>query len=525
MNKEAKKIYILFFAANTFIAVIGAIRIFYATQWGVWAFSDSASYFSAARNLIQGQGMIIKKVTGGIDYYQLFPPFYPMVLGVSGWLTKNYFTAARWINIITFGFFLFISGLVLFNQTKKPLISLIAPALLLVSPMMVADFTGAMTEPIFLMMMMLSFLVFSLLIKEPNISLTFVFILATSLMPITRYVGIVFIFTNFIFLIFFIRKPLKMRILFSSIITFFSSIPILAWFFYLQNVTGRIGGRGFQFNASLAGNFFDGLKIVYDVFKTFLPYNGLYENVISTNTRFILLLAVFIFLISASISILLKRPGINKSNEISLNNYLLFPVNIIAFILFIGFSYSITNRSYVIDHRQISPLIPMIIITSLLSFSVLISSLKFPRVLLKIGILCIYAFIFRYYFFTSGTLVRDLHENGYGYTARQYQESGIVEAIKQIPPDMEIISNMSGFILLHDNRLPIQVDQFHSHMYGSGAEYGESKFRNKRAALVLLRPDFNNYYGAQAEELYASLTGGLEVAYQDKAGAIYYFPD
>ena len=255
MNKESKKIYLLFIAANTFVAFIGAIRIFYATQWGVWAFSDSASYFSAARNLIQGQGMIIKKVTGGIDFYQLFPPLYPIVLGVSGWLLKNYFTAARWINIISFGFFLFISGLVLFNQTKKPLISLIAPALLLVSPMMITDFTGAMTEPIFLMIMMFSLLVFSLLMKVPNISYTFVFILATSLMPITRYVGIVFIFTNFIFLIFFIRKPLKMRILFSSIITFICSIPILAWFFYLHNMTGRIGGRGFQINASLAGNF------------------------------------------------------------------------------------------------------------------------------------------------------------------------------------------------------------------------------------------------------------------------------
>ena len=525
MNKESKKEYILFFAVNTFIAFIGAIRIFYATQWGVWAFSDSASYFSAARNLIQGQGMIIKKVTGGIDYYQLFPPIYPIVLSVSGWLSKNYFTAARWINIISFGFFLLISGLVLFNQTKKPLISLIAPALLLVSPMMIADFTGAMTEPIFLMMMMFSFLVFSLLMKEPNISHTLVFILAISLMPITRYVGIVFIFTNFIFLIFFICKPLKMRILFSSIITLISSIPILAWFFYLHNTTGRIGGRGFQINASLAGNFFDGIKIVNDILKTFLPYNGLYENVISANTRFILLFAVFIFLIAATIFILLKSPGRNKSNKISLYNYLLFPVNIIAFILFIGFSYSITNRSYVIDHRQISPLIPMIIITSLFSFFILFSALKFPLMPLNIGILCIYAVIFRYYFFTSDTLVRDLHENGYGYTARQYQESGIIEAIKQIPPDTEIISNMSGFILLHDNRLPIQVDQFHSHMYGSGVEYGESKFRKKRAALVLFRPDFNNYYGAQAEELYTALTGGLEIAYQDKAGAIYYFPD
>ncbi len=334
-----------------------------------------------------------------------------------------------------------------------------------------------------------------------------------------------FIFTNIVFLLFLIREPLKKRIFFSSTVTLVSSIPILAWFFYLINVTNRIGGRGFKIKASLVSNFINGLKNVYDVFKTFLPYNGLYEDVISPNFRFNLLLAVFIFLITAAIYILIKQPAGKRFDGFSFKNYLLFPVYIIAFILFIGFSYSITNRSYVIDHRQISPLIPMIIITSLLSFSVLLSNIKLPRIPLNIIVLCLYAFIFRYYFFSSSTLVRDLHENGYGYTARQYQESGIVDALKKIPADREILSNVSGFVLLYDNRLPIQVDQFHYHMYGSGNEYGEGKFRNQQAALVLFLPDFNNYYGAQAAELYSILTGGLEVAYHDPVSAIYYFPD
>jgi len=524
MNQE-KKINLIFFTANILIAVIGCIRIFYSTNWGVWAFSDSASYFSAARNLIQGQGMIIEKTGGGIDYYQLFPPLYPATLGVVGWLLTNYFTAARWINIMTFGFFLFLSGWVLFNLTKKPAISLIAPALLLVSPMMIADFTGAMTEPIFLMLMMLSFLLVFSLLKEPKFIPSLLFVTVNALLPITRYVGIVIAASNFMILLFFMQKSLKIRILFSSIVTFIGSIPILAWFYYLYNITDRIGGRKFQLAESFVNNFFNGLKVIYDIFKTFLPYNGLYENIISPNIRFNLSLGIFALLITATIYFLTKQVNGKKTDKFNLEKYLIFPIYAIAFIVFICFSYSVTNRSYVIDHRQLSPLIPVIIIISLYSFSILVSYLKIPHIHSNIIILCLYAFIFRFYFFSSRTLVRDLHANGFGYTARQYQESGILDAIKKIPPDRIIISNSAAFVLLHDNRLPVQIDQFYAHRFGSGDAYGESKFRDHQAALLLILPDFNNYYGEQAAELFSVLTDKLQIAYQDPVSAIFYYPE
>jgi hypothetical protein len=524
MNKETNKVRLFFLTINICIAIIGSVRIFYATNWGPWAFSDSASYFSAARNLVQGHGMILKNVDGSIDYYQLFPPLYPIVLGITGWILNNFFTAARWINVLAFGLFLFLSGLLLFNQTKKPVISLMGPAILLVSPMMVTDFTGAMTEPIFLVLMILSFILILSLIKKPSIFHTLAFILATALLPVTRYVGIGFIFINFIILLFFIQKPIKNRFLFSSTITLISSTPILAWFIYLFTLTNRIGGRGFRIKGSLINNFINGLKTVYDIFKGFLPYDGLYEGIISSSIRLNLLIAAFLLLIAASIFCLIKQPVDKKADGSNFKNHIIFPMYIIAFIIFIGFSYSITNRSYVIDHRQISPLIPMIIITSLYSFSILITNLKFLRTPLTIIAVGLFAYIFRYYFFSSRNLVRSLYENGYGYTARQYQESGIIEAVKQIPINREIISNVSGFILLYDNRLPIEPVQFEFHMYGSGDGYGEATFRNHQAALVLLIPDFNNYYGQQAAELYSVLTKGLNVAFQDSVSAIYYYP-
>jgi hypothetical protein len=522
MKKDTDKIRLIFLAINIFLAIIGSVRIFYATNWGAWAFSDSASYFSAARNLIQGQGMILKNVDGSIDYYQLFPPFYPMALGITGWALNNYFAAARWINVLAFGFFLFLSGLLLYNLTRKPVISLMGPALLLVSPMMVTDFTGAMTEPIFLVLMMLSFILVLSLIKEPNLIHSLSFILATALLPVTRYVGIGFILANFLILLFFLQKPLKNKFIFASKITAISSIPILAWFVYLFTLTSRIGGRGFRIKISIFDKFITSLRSIYDVFKGFLPYDGLYEHIISANIRLTLLISTFIFLITTTFYFLIKQTGKRKNEGFNYKNYILFPVYIITFIFFISFSNSIT--SLIIDHRQISPLIPLIVITSLLSVSILISNLKLLRIPMSIIALGLFAFIFRYYFYFSNSLVSSLHENGFGYTVRQYQESGIIDAVKQIPPDREIISNVSGFILLYDNRLPLEPIQFGYHMFGSGDGYGEAAFRNHQAALVLLIPDFNNYYGQQAAALYSLITTGLKIAYQDPVSAIYYYP-
>jgi len=522
---KSRRTKIIFLIINIFIAMLGCVRIFYATEWGPWAFSDSASYFSAARNLFQGEGMIIKKAGGGMDYYESFPPLYPILLGAIGSLVGNFVVAARYINVLAFGIFLFLSGLVLFNLTRQPVISLVAPAILIVSPMMITDFSGAMTEPIFLPTMMFSFLMLATLIRTPNLLNTIAFILISSILPVIRYVGGVFIFMNFFILILFIPKTLKKRAVFSFTVTLFSLVPLLMWLISLHRLTSLIGGRKIDIASSFAFNFFEGCKEISDILQSFLPYKGHYENIIASNVRLPVVLAIYLILITVSIYLLMKGSTARNSEGIKLEYYLPFPVYIIAFIVFIAFSFSITNRSYRIDERQLSTLIPLIIFTSLLSLCVLLSHMKFMPLAADFIILCLFAFIFRYYFFPSRNLVQKFHENGYGYTARQYQESGIIEAIKQIPPEKIIISNSSGFILFYDNRLPLQVDQFHHRMFGSGNSYGEGKFRDQQAALVLLIPDFNNYYGVQAKMLLPSIINGLNVAYWDAVGGIYYYPD
>jgi len=525
MNTITGKKQLLFTVLLILVAIAGCARIFQATTWGAWAFSDSASYFSAARNIMEGKGLTIQKVGGGTDHFQLFPPFYPIALGITGWVFNDFQVAARWINIAAFGLFLFLCGWALYRSTRNAVLSLIAPVLLLVSPMMLTNFTGAMSEPLFLMLWALAFLLITRMVEKPNSSHPLPFILANALLPVTRYAGIAFLFIHFCIMALFVPKPWKNRLVFATSVTLISALPIFGWFAYLYSITTRIGGRTLQVAAPFVRNFVHTLKVIYRLFRSFLPYQGLYKDILPTNVRYPLALALFVGLILSAVFLLSQRARHKEKDRSQLKDFLLYPITIIGFILFLGFAFSIAKRAYIIDLRQISPLIPMVILTSLYSLSVLLTHLKLPRVPSTIILVCLYGLVFRYYWLTSSPLVLDLQVNGYGYTARQYQESGIIDELKTIPLDRGIISNVSAFVLYYDNRLPLQVDHFPARMFGSGDGYGEKSFRVKQAALVILLPDFNNYYGERAAGLYAALMDGLEVAYQDAVGAIFYFPE
>jgi hypothetical protein len=113
--------------------------------------------------------------------------------------------------------------------------------------------------------------------------------------------------------------------------------------------------------------------------------------------------------------------------------------------------------------------------------------------------------------------------NGYGFTARAYQQSGLINEIQKIPDDREMISNLSGFVLFYTNRYPIQVNNFPNYSFGSGNTYGEKPFRENRAALIILFSDFSNYYGEDSENLLFSLTNTLNAKYVDTEGGIYLY--
>ena len=101
----------------------------------------------------------------------------------------------------------------------------------------------------------------------------------------------------------------------------------------------------------------------------------------------------------------------------------------------------------------------------------------------------------------------------------------MISALQALPDNQRMISNSAGFVLYYTNRFPLQINQFANRVYGRKNGYGEKSFREKQAALILLYPEFFNYYGNNSLELLQTITDKLKIHYQDAIGGIYYYPD
>lgn len=523
MNFKISQKTFLFLISNALIAIIGSFVIHYVTNWGVWAFSDSATYFAAARNLSSGDGMVIHKTSGGIYLFRLFAPFYPILLSVFYGIFGDIFTVSRWINIIAFFIYIFCFGLIVFISTKNFIFGLLGSTLIIFSPMMIENFSGAMTEPLFFPILLISVLFSYLFLQHQSIPYLILYIISVSLLPFTRYAGIGFVFSNLIILLICYQKPIIGKL--KTIFLFVSSaaLPTGIWLLHLYLNSNQIGGRRIQLPEKFIENFSSGFKIINDLAISWLPYHGIHEQIMPSILRFQIFLLFFSILIIVSLFLSFSKKTKNNDSERQLFSIML--IHFLSFLLFIPFSYSATNRSFVIDHRILSPLVP---ITIALAFIMINKIIKIPgnhkNIYLSISIIG-FLFLIRFYFLDSRYFLDDHHNNGFGYTSRAYQESGILTEIKKFPSNRIIISNLSGFILLYENHLPIQVNFFHERMFGTGNTSPERIFRNKNAALILFKPDFYSYYGDRGKDLYDRVTSELVVAYQDTVSAIYYYPD
>ena len=108
-------------------------------------------------------------------------------------------------------------------------------------------------------------------------------------------------------------------------------------------------------------------------------------------------------------------------------------INLCAYLLFIAFTHSITIPQIDIIDRMLAPIIPFLSIIPVVAFSKLPIDRKRVPVVILLALITLV--VLRFNFLKSWKFADEMEDNGHGYTARQYQESGILEAIKAIPED------------------------------------------------------------------------------------------
>ena len=211
------------------LGIAGAIFMGWLTPFGVGIYVNSLYYISSARNLVAGIGM--GRVTGLGDFKPMthYPPFYSLVLAFFHLLRLPELTTARWISILAFGLSIVLVGLIVYQRTHSRFFSIFSAILILLSNPILRNFSWALTEPLYIVLMLFSFLFFAVYLGNSLKRWLIIAAIFTSLALLTRYVGLSLVGAFGLGLILNRQLTWRSRIKDLVIFLFISLLPTLVW--------------------------------------------------------------------------------------------------------------------------------------------------------------------------------------------------------------------------------------------------------------------------------------------------------
>ncbi len=224
-------------------AILGIALIIHATNYGPWVFSDATTYIWTAINLADGKGLVIQNPSGGYDLLTWHPPLFSLLLSIPIAFGADAMQSARWLNALSFGFTIFLSGFATWRYTRSFLATLSVTALTVFAMDLIYVFSGAMSEAIFFV---LGFSALILLVEAVQSNTkTGLMILAGILAGfsyLARYTGLAFVGVTILIPMLFLPGSFwkRLRKMLSAGIP--AVIIPVAWSFLSFSTIGLLGG-------------------------------------------------------------------------------------------------------------------------------------------------------------------------------------------------------------------------------------------------------------------------------------------
>jgi len=387
------------------------------TPFGVGIYVDSLYYVSSAQNLITGLGL--GRLTGLGDFKPMthYPPFYSYVFAFFHLLGLPELTSARWLSMLAFGLSIIFAGLLVYQRTHSKFFSVFIAILFLVSNPLLRNLSWAMTEPLYIVLMLLSFLLLGIYLQKPLKHWLVLVSIITSLVLLTRYVGFSLVAAFILVLLLNRQHPWRRRIqdflLFLSIALF----PTILWLVRNWFVSDTLTNRRLDWHPISSENFSFLTKAINS--WGLLPQRlvvGHETLAFSTIILFLALVGVMWLITS------FPKPGKASSQEFTLLLSAWFYVGLLIISLFF---LDATTR---LENRILLPLYVIVLLLIIIG-SALLWQRKTIFSRLLVGLVCLWL---AYFSFTrvDGAII-DLRSDGQGYAELQWQNSPTVNYIRQ----------------------------------------------------------------------------------------------
>jgi hypothetical protein len=207
------------------------ILVFLVTyKFGPGLSTDGAKYLSAAQSLTEGRGLY--------DYLNTpltqFPPLYSLLIAGISLITKlDVFIAGQYLNLLTFGFVIWLAGYFFYRVfPKEPLFSYFGSTIFATSLSLIIMASNILSDLLFLAFTLV-FLIIAIDVLETGTGRNIILMgLIAAISPFQRYAGIALILTGAFLIFFQYRKKLIRGILFGGFFAVLTALPILLWVYF-----------------------------------------------------------------------------------------------------------------------------------------------------------------------------------------------------------------------------------------------------------------------------------------------------
>lgn len=450
------------FIIYSFFGVLGMTLVLCATsKYGVGLSPDSVDYISTARNLIDGKGFY--KFTN--EPFVQWPPLYPLLLATIGLFGINPLYGARFLNIAAFGLTIFFFICLILRIVKtKPLILWAALACLFSVPLLKVA-VMAWSEPIYILLSILFFLVFCSYLKKQEKQVLLLCSSVAALICLQRYVGIILVATGALSILFFTQNSSVSRRIRDSLIFICTALsPVLVWLSYNFFSTGTLAGRRAPAYWGTSKHLSDLVTVINN---WFLPYS------FPLPLYYLLLVMLMAFIIFIHVWHQRRSRLIKAKCDFTLKPIIIY---ILLYAVFIVLSSSYMANEP-IGNRLLSPIYPFLIIifcVCLKQLNEFINTKTGRRGFLKFIFLCVFFLWLLYPVYGAINFIKICRQEGAGedfygqsyYGKDAWQESPLIKWVRCNKLEGKIYSNepyalyiLTGFVASYSPMTTVPISR------------------------------------------------------------------
>lgn len=475
------------------MATLSILVIIVGTRWGSALGDDSYWYIKPARDALAGQALI---------FNPLYPPFLPLLLTATGYLGLEPVEAIRFLNAILFGVTIAMTFLIMKELTRSFAFSFLAAAIIAVSAGLIEVYASALSEPLYISLMLGSFYCISQFTKHESKAWLTLAAIGTGTAMLTRYMGVTVLVSITALLMLERNRDWRRKLANALLFAAISILPISVYAVRNYLAIGRpVGHSGFSWELVRQ---FPLTRLLSTMLDWFIPG----RFVVGIEQQLAIVAVALILAIGLGIWFAYRDRVLESGRELlGSTPFVLLALFVMVNLVTLAFARGFLSGGDPFDPRYMSP---VQLAMFLLAFAVLEKLYgiagKAPRLTIGLVIAGLFALLGARALYT----IQFLYREGLGYSSQRWHVSETIAYLNRFPETPVMATGASG-IYFRTGRRPTDIPR-KNHLAQVNDFLCETD-----GLLVTIDSMPADLYGID----HAELTEGLLVEYDFSEGTVY----